>query len=451
MRDVSQDIFRSLQIYLSSDEVEAEVNGLQMIGMEEWNIFTDLVEKQGPRLRTLVFDVLHGPSFRDKHFFKSCSGLRALSIDCQALVLRLSQLLVVCGRTLRKLHLRDRYKLSEENMRAISRHCTSLEWLTLSQKEVATSLGMIWRSLRLVQRVSLRRLYGPRLALYEMTRSCESLVDIELNSERLASAMLGRLGAQVRVLRFMRWRSCPRGAKLQELLAACPNARIHAWVTHELVETLRLLGGRLVEVRLDTESEGRELLEAFASCVNVEEAHLTVDRKSRATLEAFFEGKSRLRKVHVSRAFLGRNVPRAEVLDIIASRVSTLLEFECVTRHALDDILCAPLLVANRALRSLRIYNRVGWDGSPMIGDTVVGAARLMRAVAAHPALKQVIVLDQDSQGGPSQLIADACVRLRNRRIDVVVGNVQYLPIRASPPVFPNLTELTYFISSPSP
>lgn len=420
----ARNAFQAIHMHFDFGEHRAvPVTGIQMERAWDGSVYCDLVMEQGPRLHELSFDLDYQPRFCDGKIFEFCTSLRSLSIGHRHSKLNLNPILTACGTYLRELHVQREEVLTGDHVQAIRKHCRSLQRLTLAHETADVPLGKLWRDIG----ATIRRLsIGPPRNVGDVALYCPLLDDLEVSVRARSEELLVSLGVQLRHIRFVQRDSCPRPDALARILASCRNARVHAWVTKDTASTLLVLGARLVQLRVrDAKCGDDELGDALAVCSsNVEEAHVELRKSSMPFVKRFFECTPNLQKLNLSRVF----VDNKNLLCLLSRRVRTVVEFSCTTQRPLDDLMVAPFIGANVRLRKLWIANKITGATKKEAKDLVEQcAARMVRAIYGHPALAEVVVCDAHRKGVSKQ-IADACVSMRGRHIDIIVGDVQYMP-----------------------
>lgn len=436
MTEVARASFRVLHVHFDYAQQRGRAaTGVQMERAADGSVFADLVAEQGPRLHTLTLDVHSLLRFSDGSMFEYCLALHALVLGFNNRRLLLAPVFAACGGTLKELRIECEETLDAVTVDLIAKHCRVLEFLAFTHKDAAP-LDKLWKAIGgTLRRLAFAppRVPGARAAtlLLPIATHCIHLKDIELlRADRrvAAEALFSAMGSRIQVLRFMESKSCPAAADLARMLTACPLAAVHAYVQQEKLDTLRVLGARLRTLRLRHNfNHGPGFSAIAATFTGVEELNLEIRATSASFLESLFAtAKPNLRKFTINRVYLNQ---KQNVLNIIAKSTHSVRDLTCTTKEALDARSCHAFFTANTQLRRLRVWNNLlGGSKKEVRADAELKAAGLVRRLYDLPHINEVVIHDMQRKG-ISTSIADACVPLRGRRLDIIIGDVQYMPL----------------------
>lgn len=430
--------FDTIHAHISCGQMQGRATkGLHLERISDLSMFYDLVAEQAPRLRTLTLDV--GGSFEKMEGtqFEFCVNLRVLALGRLFGTNYLLPILATCGGALRELHLGGDKRLPAYVILVIAKHCRALETLIIEHDSFAAPTVSIWEAVGgtlrklAIKFPRMRERYDdpqPQESATIIAEKCPNLTELELLSRcswRKTIPLLRALGSQLRVLRVMSLGSCPPPDDLKVIIGACSAVTVYASVDKHVEETLDILGGRLRGLELQYDFPMSPHFGEIASrCDNVEEAVLGPCERSRDLLAAFFDKpKPRLQSLKISQCFSGS---ATSLFGLLARSVGKLESFMAVVEKAVDDQMVADFLSVNSNLRKLVLWHAVPVTESEEARERAeYCASHLLPSLAQLPSLQEVC-LSYSHRMGHSQKIANACMLLRFRCIDIVVGDAHY-------------------------
>ena len=409
--------------------------------------FKELLEELSPQLRALAFA---SPRSKKCDFvIQNCSQLRELTIknwSPNRTTQSLDQILKSCGNSLTHLCILGNGQMKTEVVESITRNCSAIESLSFNDRTSNVKMDEFWQVIgRTLKRLKCFSPVPPRPsseALACVTRHCQQLEDVEIvcSARQFPVAQFYKdMGSRLRVLRLGNRAGILTPQVLAEVLDECPNVIVDLSIEHQAEEMLRALGGRVRKLTLNWFLiPSAELISAANKLTRLTELELrgVLLMKSLKFVEGFFHTpRPQLTKLRITRthAFdyqhggLARSI---NVLDAIASTVHSLHEFECRSVNPLELVSFESLLKSNRKLRRFSVvylYNR-GISNS----DLEVNVKRLVQALAKYESLVEFEV-HLNGRKIVSEEIRNACIPLRGRQLNVIAGNVHYLPRFHSP------------------
>lgn len=421
-----------------------EAVGMRLDLEEQESLFINLLRELAAFLRVLSFDMPYSnPMMMPGAPFVHCTGLRVLNLGRNHQYMEVAPLLRACGSVLRELHMTQDNHLPHEHVKAVTRYCKALTALTLSHKTTDLTLEPLWRAVggRLT-RLALRPPNpsdGGTLSeeLSAIATHCTALEDLELmhyepdfSTMSLAEAMqyepdfrnislLEALGTQLRVLRLMNPTGCPPAEKMRRVIALCPNAELHLHVWESL-DVLRVAGGRLLYAWIACPDLDDTFRPDSDELQHLEDCTITMTYGFRTFFGNLFAYPKRsLRRLELNQTILS-DASKTNLLDIVAQGTSSLRVLKCSTFEPLTGAHADKLLKANREMQSLQVtYETSFWSQSSLAQVERAVVSLIERIVDTN--VKKLSVFERDFEQ-VSPLIEDACVPLRLRGVDVVVG-----------------------------
>lgn len=413
--------------------------------------FKQLLTETSPQLRSLAF-----ASERPKDYgfiLENCSQLRKLIVKNLTLdrnAQPLDGILKSCGNSLTHLSILGDGQMKSEVVKLVSRHCSAIESLSYYDQSSVVKMDeffqVIGRTLKRLKCHSPIPPYPTKEAFDCVAQHCKQLEDVEILCNHLylihfpIAQFYKNMGNQLRVLRLRTRAGTLTPQVMEEILNECPNVTVDLYVEYHAEEMLRVLGRRARKLRLSYFVEpSPELESAVGTLTGLTELNVCGSSlmKSSKFVEALFNSpKPKLTKlfvghIHACEYQNGWFKRTTNVLDVLASSVHSLREFECFAINPLECKSFEALLQSNRQLHRFSItylYN----NGSVTNANLEFSIKCIVKSLVKY---KWVGELEVQWPGRKiiSNEIRNACVPLRDRQLNVIVGEVQYLPTFHSP------------------
>lgn len=418
---VARDEFRYLYL-LDSTFDEQKFSGIRVNITEQCGLLKELIIDQGSRLHTLHFVDKNAPFVFEDFLFKKFVVLHELKLGKGHAIIDLELILGVCGATLQELYLEEELCLPRAHVNAIAKHCKKLEKLKLCHRDVCAPLDNIWRAVG----SKLRNLIIRPPAVYgDVAKHCPVLKDVSVNTESQFSVkFLCRLGQQLQHIRFYNMGGALYGDNLRRVLTKCSQARVHTSVLPDDVDILRDFGSQLMTIGV---LETKLVTSALNSCRNttkyVQVAAITISSVQSKFLQLFFASTTHLRRLRLKIEIEGFDLP---LLDMLAGKLPALEELLYQSEVPLNEMQYQKFIIECSALRLLYLFD-FEKECISLSEQCIDSILQLIQLIISHPALTEVLI-QQYCETRFSRLIANACVRLRGRRINLIFYGVQYMP-----------------------
>ncbi len=214
---------------------------------------------------------------------------------------------------------------------------------------------------------------------------------------------------------------------LETIVQACPNATLQLYVSKHACDVLRHAGGRLHTLKLRHNFPATEQFRDIAATLTgLRELTLCMRPDSYEFVRHFFDtAKPNIVKLNVDRVAFGQfNV----LCDVLPGKVTTLRDLEFTTREPVYGWHLDKLLLGNKDLKKIWINGKVKDGAKAGVRKAVAAAtASVVKRLGESSGVRELVVKNANIKGVLRE-VADACVPLRARGIDVIVGDVRYLP-----------------------
>lgn len=419
-------------------------SGLQLDRGGHSSLFGDLVLELGPRLRVLTFDVYGASGLCDGSMFEFCCNLRTLALGSGNSKMNISAILSKCGSSLCQLHFgRDDGKLRKHIVPAIAAHCQKLESLTLEHETCEGTLEPLWTAIG----GSLRHLaFGPPASVSRSNRAfaleeaailsqrCAKLQSLELLArarrtwQTRVAPYLRQLGSSLLKLRLTTYGSYPGPVPLSAALENCTNVELYLSIqTSQMAATMTVFGDRLRAVHIPHGLlRQHHFDDGVIDCAQLEELQLPLITECAPLVARLFHTpKPHLRVLELSKCL---NLRDNNFLNAIADRISSIEEFTVGSIYPVDFVTIERFLIVNSRLRRITIIHKLvdSADKAVQICAERCGATFISNLPRFLSVME--VQFQYSSHRRFSRLIADACVPLRGRYIDIIVGYMQYMP-----------------------
>ena len=419
--------------------------------------FEQLLLELGPQLRSLS---LEERQFEHDFSIEKCSQLHQLTIVHWGQASQvLDRILKSCGNSLTHLCLLGDGHMNPANAKAIARHCRVLESLSFDDKMVLANMDELWREIgRTLRQLScfspfviplslnpsIDLEYPATVALSLVERHCTQLQDVEIQAKSPPAPIVQfykKLATRLRVLRFKCNAHIPTPQVMQEILNECPYAVVDIHIVNHAEDMLRVLGERVRNLKVECIAEPSAQFASIANALSgltelsVYECH---SNNSLKFIKALFNApKPNLTKLFVNRVHVfehqhGVVMRSMNVLEVVARTVHSLREFKCYSNHPLELSSFELLLQSNRHLRCF-FLDYFSDNDTANDADFELNSLRLVQSLVKYESMLEFEIVLPGRKKVLNQL-RDACVPLRGRQLNLIVGAVQYLPSFFSPP-----------------
>lgn len=439
--EIAQTMFSQLS-YGNSQHRESFGSECSSLRVSKETDLSRLLLDLGPRLRSLTFET----RLQEFDFYvEKCTQLRELTVKdwCPERPGRtVDRILKSCGHSLTHLNIYGSGQMRWQLVRSITNNCSALESLLLNDQTVLdVEMEKFWQVIgRTLKR--LRCLPSMKEQALEFAeRHCKLLEDVEIITNPLCFPFVQfyeNLGAQLRMLRLNCFVCTRTPEVMAQILDKCPNVLVDVSIRgHE--KMLSVLCGRVRKLELSCIShpsvQFATMANAFTALTELRLNNLR-SNSLKFAMDLFNSHLPNLAKLSVddTHAFQlqgGALVPSLSVLDVVACNVHSLREFECRSSNPLDPQSFKSLLDSNRDLRRFTLTYFSD-------GDTVSNTFFVINSVFLVQSLVQYSSVHEFEVCLPyrkivSNQIRNACVPLRGRQLNLIVGEVQYLPTFLGP------------------
>lgn len=442
LSDVSRNYLTSLHHHFTFNVLPANClpQGPQLEKPKDISIFNDIIVEQMKRIQNLSVDI---DKFTISSQFEYGYNLRQLVICRNYRRFELDPILKASSEKLENLQILNDLNLEESQVVSITKHCNVLKHLTLHHDTCDVSLIPLWAKLgRTLQSVCFQppriestsrnsQIYRNQL-LDGIARNCHQLTKIELYHGGLHSPnapLLLSLGSQLKHIRFMEKDTCPTPPILQQIADKCVNAKFSLFLTKHQELMLQIVGPRLETLKIrDNFTPAQNFGEICKALTNLRGLTLLLRKSSFEFVRTLLNtSKAKLTKINCNRIVFDNDTNN--VLSAVLPNVcSNVRDLEITTTTPVNDVMIDKFLRNNRELRRIWINNKIK-NGSKLETKLKLAhatASLLTRLVTARNVM-ELVVRDGNIKS-ILKTVADACVPLRSRRIDVIVGDVRYLP-----------------------
>ena len=403
--------------------------------------FEQLIMELSPQLCSLAFAAK--PAKKYNFYFEECSQLRELTIEnwCSERITQpLDKLLESCGNSLIRLCILGNRQMKLVLLKSIIRHCRVLESLYFNDRAGSANMDEFWQVIgRTLKRLKCFSPIPPlptAEALDCVERHCRQLEDVEICasvSQFPVAEFYKNMGTRLRVLRLSTLGSIPSPEAMGQILSECPNVMVDVLFGSPTEEMLSVLGGCARKLRLECITEPSAYFENVANTLTgltelrLENLHMD----SSKFIEAFFNApKPNLTKLSVDCVLvfdrLGDGLLRStSVLETVARTVHSLREFECCSEHLLEPTSFESLLQSNRHLHRFTMTYSYNERTSNL--EMASNIKCLVQLLVKYESVVEFQVCLRYRKLFSNQ-IRNACVPLRTRQLNLIVGDVQYLP-----------------------
>ena len=445
---VARSMFTSLDLLVAEEAREAAFSALHTSSLA---LFKKLLIEQGPRLTKLSFASAPSRFLRPEHqfgfangaYFEYCCQLRELTIADFSIwreqePLSLEPILTACGGVLQKLTILGNTHLHTAFVDSVMRHCRALESLSLSQETVNIKMNLFWQVVGLkLKRLSCFPPCSPnkcRSALLPISRYCKKLEDVEITGHMRTIPSLNfyyEMGKRLRVLHFQSSCAMPTPDEFEKILENCPHAMVDIYIRRNGEELLRVLGDRVRNLRLRCiQTPSDEFVDIADRLTSL--CELTVTAMNNTS-------------VKFARALFNAPKPNLEVLSLpcvdmfdplnegadefnllaeLGRKACALREFSFSSWIKFDFQAFVSVINANRQLRRLTAVCRRNTYTKEVLLSHI---KEVVCALVKHESIRE-LGIHLFLKNLSSKEISDAYVPLRGRELNVIMGNVQYLP-----------------------
>ncbi len=356
-----------------------------------------------------------------------------LRISRNAGVDLLTYIIPGCGAELRELVLDyGNMMMTENEVVAISKHCTKLSWLEIGGRCIQGTLAPIWCSLGpTLTRIYIGRQYGRNVwdvfSVPDLVKHCVNLyrVDVKVMDYEM-SRILATLGSRIRVLSVEQRYSYASISHWHTVYEACTNLEAVHLSLHSprgASDILSLLSTKLVF--LVPCARGTDIddvfLSALSRCSQLKEVELNLFGIEPEVLRKLFES---LKSVTTMTCWTGRTLVdlKRDIIDVIACNLTNLESLTISTYMTLDgghvDALVDLLHLKSVTLRR----------DNTLSSNFKFAEGRAVEVVNTfnHCAQLSQLEIDNVHLKKRSQLIAEAAVTYDRKDFDMFIGGVQY-------------------------
>ena len=347
----------------------------------------------------------------------------------------LSQLLPGCGAGLRELVLdTERIVVMENDILAISTHCTKLSSLAIRGRRIEGVFAPIWRSLgRTLARIYIGRYYsvfGERdlnvISVPDLAQHCVNLhrVDMKkLGGE--TTGMMVALGSRVRVLSIEdpshRMNTCWR-----QVFGACTSLKaIHSALYDSAVapDVFSSMRTKLVSMTLHHSMPGdNQFYFSLSTYTVLKKVELNGCQLPLETLRKLFEGfKSVTTFTYVEGSSYYGYSRSKNIIDAMACNLRNIESFTISTREPLNGV-DVYSLVGLAHLKSVKLQRQSNESSWKLLENCAVEVVKRLKDCAQLVQLE----IDGNNMKDRSTLIAEAAVMYNRKDFDMFIGNYQY-------------------------
>lgn len=423
--------------------------GVQLERAVDTSMFNDLLSELSRYLTVLTFDINYDNYHTTGSMFEYCTNLKTLYVGYRHNGFNLNYVLKACGNVLEEIHLGKVAVLMETHIEALKLYAKNLRTISLEHENAEVSLVAMWKAIGAkLEKISFAPPsilgYGGKMATREqlstIVQHCKKLSEVEILQGRKhlpAMPLLVQLGARLKVLKFMAHDSCPTPSQLKRIVDECPQVKLHLFLGKKT--TVReILGTEDIASKIAV-LKIRSLPTHMDDTIFNHLTHLT---------QVNFLFRHNVREIDImQKNFFA--VPKPALVKIQTTRLANLLKV--LNKHPYNHIedlevsanqpivpeLFAAFLARNYMGRLRRLwinYKIPRGSYRPNMHNTEVLTAQLLRNIIEWKKRgnnnkgKMEVVVKDPHRKNISTAIRDACVGARSINIDVIIGDVQYVP-----------------------